>query len=696
MKFWIAAFLLHFLTLTVWAQDNDIEKLKKAVARRSSDTVELKALQLLSSAYSQSNDLDSAFKYAILALPLERRFGHILTEDTIRVFWLMSIGIVCRFSEYPDSAIYFGLKAYDLARKLRFKRGEGYVRCSLGEDYRLLGDFPESLEHLFAALQISREIKDKHLEQECFDFIGTAYVDLGDSRQALQYLFAAKELDKPVQLERMAGFRLSNIGEAYAKMQMADSALYYHEQAQAAHARGETSGELASVTALKSLVFLRMGSVQEEKGNYEKALHYYKASADLNQVVHLGTTQFLRARLFHKLNQPDSSLQYARIAFVNNRRSLQKIWLLQNSKLLTTLYKEQNKNDSALYYQDIAISIADSVYGPERMQRLQLLTVSLKEKEQKDQLEKEGFENRIRMLLLLSALTVCILIAFLLYRNNRTKQRSNIILEKTLKELRSTQAQLIQSEKMASLGELTAGIAHEIQNPLNFVNNFSEINKDLLNEMKKEIDAGSFSEAKDIAGDIISNEEKINYHGKRADAIVKGMLQHSRKSEGAKEPTDINALADEYFRLAYHGFRAKDKSFNAKLETDFDPAVGKINVVPQDIGRVLLNVINNAFYAVWEKEKENQDQKLPYEPQVLVITKKKGETFSITVKDNGTGIPQNIVDKIFQPFFTTKPTGQGTGLGLSLAYDIVKAHGGEINVNSYPGEGTELVILIPV
>ena len=269
-------------------------------------------------------------------------------------------------------------------------------------------------------------------------------------------------------------------------------------------------------------------------------------------------------------------------------------------------------------------------------------------------------------------------------------------IEKAYHELKTTQKQLIHSEKMASLGELTAGIAHEIQNPLNFVNNFSDVNTELIEEMKTELQAGKNENAVAIANDIADNEQKINYHGKRADAIVKGMLQHSRASSGEKEPTDINALADEYLRLAYHGLRAKDNSFTATMKTDFDETIGSISIIPQDMGRVILNLITNAFYAVTEKKKQQEDN-LPagqagYEPTVSVSTKKNGDKVLISVKDNGNGIPPKVLDKIFQPFFTTKPTGQGTGLGLSLSYDIVKAHGGELKVQTKEGEGAEFII----
>ena len=294
----------------------------------------------------------------------------------------------------------------------------------------------------------------------------------------------------------------------------------------------------------------------------------------------------------------------------------------------------------------------------------------------------------------------------IIYRNNRQKERAfellkkqkqeidtqKLKLEESFNHLQNTQAQLVQSEKMASLGELTAGIAHEIQNPLNFINNFSEINQELLTELGEEIDKGNYEEVKKIAKDVIDNEAKINHHGKRADGIVKGMLQHSRSSSGVKELTDINALADEYLRLSYHGLRAKDKSFNAKMETNLDPSLGNVHVVPQDIGRVILNLFTNAFYVVDEKKKKGA---LNYDPTVSLTTKKTANHISISVKDNGNGIAQKNLEKIFQPFFTTKPTGQGTGLGLSLSYDIVKAHGGELKVTTKEGEGTEFIIILP-
>ena len=282
----------------------------------------------------------------------------------------------------------------------------------------------------------------------------------------------------------------------------------------------------------------------------------------------------------------------------------------------------------------------------------------------------------------------------------------NLLLEKQVKErtsalntslanLKATQTQLIHSEKMASLGELTAGIAHEIQNPLNFVNNFSEVSNELVDEMNEELGKGDVEEAKAISKDIKQNLEKITHHGKRADAIVKGMLQHSRNTTAEKAPTDINKLTDEYLRLAYHGLRAKDKSFNATLETDFDEQVGLVDVMAQDMGRVILNLITNAFYAI--NEKKHAINGAQYSPTVSVSTKKQKDSIHISVQDNGNGIPKHAITKIFQPFFTTKPTGQGTGLGLSVSYDIVtKGHGGTLQVETDVGQGTTFIISIPV
>ena len=281
-----------------------------------------------------------------------------------------------------------------------------------------------------------------------------------------------------------------------------------------------------------------------------------------------------------------------------------------------------------------------------------------------------------------------------LYQANRALSETNASLSIALEDLQRTQAQLIQKEKMASLGELTAGIAHEIKNPLNFVNNFSQINAELVAELLQAAKAGNTEEVKSLAGDIAENERKILVHGQRADSIVKNMLQHSHSYSGDKLPIDLNALVDEYIKLAYHGFRAKDSTFNVILETHFDLHAPKIDMLPQDIGRVLLNLFDNAFYAVHQKKQRLNGS---FKPRVQVYIRAKEKCVEVTVKDNGTGIPEKVLHKIYQPFFTTKPTGEGTGLGLSLSYDIItKGHGGELKVESIEGQGTEFTVVLPL
>ena len=380
---------------------------------------------------------------------------------------------------------------------------------------------------------------------------------------------------------------------------------------------------------------------------------------------------------------------------------------LRAAQILVDIYESINNKDSILKYLRLTAALKDRLFSDEKEKLRLLENITYNEEIKAKDAEAAHIRNQdnLKLMLLLSGLLAAIVISFILVRSNRDKGRANVILqeqkekvESTLSELKSTQQQLIQSEKMASLGELTAGIAHEIQNPLNFVNNFSEVNKELLTELKDEAGKGNIEEVKSIANDVIENSEKINHHGKRADAIVKGMLQHSRQTSAIKEPTDINVLCDEYLRLAYHGLKAKDKDFNAHYQTNFDESIDKINIVPQDIGRALLNLLNNAFYAVNEKKQTAGED---YKPLVSVETKSAPslgkDWVEVIITDNGNGIPQNVIGKIFQPFFTTKPTGQGTGLGLSLAYDIItKEHNGIIKAESKEGQGSTFIIQLPI
>jgi signal transduction histidine kinase len=484
---------------------------------------------------------------------------------------------------------------------------------------------------------------------------------------------------------------MTTLGQAYDLLRMSDSALYYHWQAYNTY-----SG--LDIPPLWSLILSNIGNSYAIINKKDSALMFYHRALSnaiqWNIKIHKSEIEKKIADLYNSTQAYDSSLQYARLALLSGQQVSQKLQILQATDLLVKLHLRNGRTDSAFFYQDLGMVMKDSLFGAEKFKQLQKLVLQEQEQQQAILQDQERFRNNTRYIILISACGILFSLVFILYRNNQQKQKAKIKIEKAYDTLKATQQQLIQSEKMASLGELTAGIAHEIQNPLNFVNNFSDVNKELADELEQEIDKGKFDDAKAIAKDIKDNEEKINHHGKRADSIVKGMLQHSRTNSGQKEPTDINALADEYLRLAYHGLRAKDKSFNATTKTEFDNSIGKINVAPQEVGRVILNLINNAFYAVDNKKKQVADG---YEPTVTVSTKKLNDRIEVSVKDNGNGIPQKILDKIFQPFFTTKPTGQGTGLGLSLAYDIItKGHSGEIKVKTTEGQGTEFIVLLPV
>jgi len=448
-----------------------------------------------------------------------------------------------------------------------------------------------------------------------------------------------------------------------------------------------------------------VGQLLMEEGKYQEALKEFilvnKLSKEANSERYFSIyMDSYIALCYQKLGDLKKSIFYGERSYKVGLYAESR-WKIKNSLLLSEVYEESGQFKKAFEYlkkykNHIKENEEQAVANLESNLAIENFTQKNEQEKASYQQEKLIKQQEIKnqrwwLFSIAAALLSSVVFLYFLYRNNQQKHKANTVLENTLTGLKSTQAQLIQSEKMASLGELTAGIAHEIQNPLNFVINFSELSKEMAEELleeaqKPEIDKALIS---GIATDIVENQEKINHHGNRASSIVKGMLEHSRSSSGKKELTDINALAAEYLRLAYHGLRAKDKSFNADFKTHFDSNLPKVEVVSQDIGRVLLNLINNAFQAVAEKEKLGLEG---YKPGLVVATQKTAKGIEISITDNGPGIPDEIKDKIFQPFFTTKDTGKGTGLGLSLAYDIVKAHGGELTVNSGLGEGSEFII----
>ena len=630
----------------------------------------------------------------------------IAKQDTSRVLILVDLCDSYRNSN-ADSSLMYGQQALTMSQSIKFLRGEARAAFTIGITYRILGDIPKSLETLFKGLQIAEDKQYPYETIRSLFIIGTLYFDLKDYSKAISYYQLARKISIATQNKNWEANSEVNIGSSYNKMNQLDSALSYEEKAY----RRFSFLKLADS---HSSLFKAMGSTQFKLGNHRLAFAYLHKSIQIGQKKNeprfISAAYNEIARFFKELNQPDSGIYYAKKGLLEAQVIDYTSAILEASSLLAELYDSKDTKE-ALYYHKIARLANDKLYGANKVLGLQKIISDEQEHQRKNEAIKIAYQNQLKQYALLAGVGMLLLIAFILYRNNRQKQKANNLLHQqkdeiqtTLSQLKSTQTQLIQSEKMASLGELTAGIAHEIQNPLNFVNNFSEVSVELLDELNEgplqKLTEPEKSEADKIVGSLTANLAKINHHGKRADAIVKGMLQHSRASTGKKEPTDINALADEYLRLSYHGLKAKDKDFNADFKTDFDDTIGKIAVVKQDIGRVLLNIYNNAFYAAsMPSERGFKDPFRTHQPTVWVTTSKLppsgGGGAVISVRDNGPGIPSAILDKIFQPFFTTKPTGQGTGLGLSLSYDIVKAHGGGVSVESKEGEGTTFIIQLP-
>jgi signal transduction histidine kinase len=668
------------------------------LTEHKSDTIRVRALASLASVYldyPEFRNTDSALHYV---------------EQTLQALDAVKSSIKTKsWSDYSHNLIW----AQELAAKLLYT----------------LGNYPKALELRLDNLKLAETIGDYFFKVLTLRNIITAYALLKDYQKALDY---SKELLSVINSIDSTEDRGYNHFRWVAYYYMAqglhdvhsfDSALYYaktiNTQARFSNVYDLNLMEPNFYLAYSSQI---LADIYASTGLLDSAIYYYRHSIPIafSGYIYQSAAHSHKglARVFQQRQQIDSALFHARQSlkiletFSNEIEAWGEIANSHKAELtpfIAELYNAINKPDSAYKYLRLSVELKDSLYDVDKLRQFQNLTFNENIRQQQIEREKvearERYETKIKVYSLVIGLIAFVLLATVLYRNNKQKQKANFTLqsqkkeiENTLRELKATQAQLIQSEKMASLGELTAGIAHEIQNPLNFVNNFSEVNTDLIDEMQEQITNGKYEEVKTIASDIKDNQQKITHHGKRADAIVKGMLQHSRSSNGEKEPSDINVIADEYLRLAYHGLRAKDKTFNATIKTEYDDSIGKMNFIPQDIGRALLNLITNAFHSVNEKKKTIGNG---YEPVIYISTKRipgpsgQSKGAEVRVKDNGMGIPEKVTDKIFQPFFTTKPTGQGTGLGLSLSYDIVKAHGGEIKVKTKEGEFAEFVIDLP-
>jgi len=621
-------------------------------------------------------------------------------DDTNKVNSCDSMADMLTFS-YPDTSLFYGQLGLKLANKLNFEHGELLSAKDLGFAYIVLGNYSNSINYLLQSIRISQNLNDTFNIVDNYLGLVFCYREQKDYEKSLYYINEARKITRPSDAG-LVSLTDDVVSSVYEQTNQLDSALFYANRAlplQKGH----------------SYLMYVLGAINSKSGHFSDAQKYYQQALTLSLKDHVQKDVFDTydgiAELYRREGKLDSAIYFAKLALIPTFGRTFPIDVFRASNLLADIYEIQHKPDSALKYLRQTIILKDSLYSQQKTRDAQNFTFNeqLHQQELKQKIEENElqYNSRLHIYILLGGLIVLLIVAAGLWRRNVYRQKSFAQLQKqkqeidtqktkverTLDELRVTQSQLIQSEKMASLGELTAGIAHEIQNPLNFVNNFSEVNRELIDEASQAVKTGNSGEAMELLSILKDNEKKINHHGKRADAIVKGMLQHTRVSTGQKEPGNINAIADECLKLSYHAIRAKDKFFEANLETHFDATIDKTPLIQQDIVRVFVNLFNNAFYVVNEKSKQ---QIQGYEPTVSVTTKKSADRVEIRVRDNGTGIPEKVVDKIFQPFFTTKPTGLGTGLGLSLSYDIIKAHGGEINVNTKEGDYAEFVVQLPI
>jgi two-component system, NtrC family, sensor kinase len=599
-------------------------------------------------------------------------------------------GIIERSRGNLSASLGYLLKGLELARQVNWKENEALALYHIGVTYKYLGHYEQALEYLLQGLTIASEINFLIGESYCINLIGQVYFENGDHASALNYY------ERSLAIRRKSGDKwgeagcLDNIGLTHFELQAYNEAKKFCEES-----------------------LLITEAIGDKKGQGNALLHLgiiNKALDNLSEAFSNGNRSLeIRREIYDKKGEAEILLFLAELdvkAHIEVRGSKKPLDLLNQAFALATqteaidliakvhagyseVYKRAGLYKEALDHIESYMKLSKEIHTEAVKKKIQNLEISHSIERSRQEAEIYRLRN-IELAQLYEEIK--------LQKDEIEAQKKNA--EEALIELKETQKQLIQREKMASLGELTAGIAHEIQNPLNFVNNFSEVSVELADEMENALQKDNKEKAITIAGEIKDNLQKITHHGKRADVIVKGMLQHSRSSTGKKELTDINKLADEYLRLSYHGLRAKEKAFNASFKTSFDESLGKIELAPQDIGRVLLNLYNNAFYSVTEKKKAATPDD-SYQPTVWLTTKginlPSGPAVEISVKDNGTGIPHKVLDKIYNPFFTTKPTGQGTGLGLSLSYDIItKGHGGELKVETKEGEFSTFTVIIPI
>lgn len=617
---------------------------------------------------------------------------HLLSQpqpDTLRVTLLCHLSDQL-WTQRTDSAAVYAHQALVLARRIGHHRGEGAALNRLGAALRE-SNLARALELFQESLRLAEATHDQALVAQNLRSIGIIYVYLRDQRQGLGYYYRALAIGQQLHDERRVVIELSNIGLAYDLFNQLDSAQVFQERAYALARRLPTH---------TNYILYGLGNVARKRGRVAQARAFYRASiAESQQVQHLRSLHFAYvglATLYQQLGRVDSSIYYARLGCQAAQTNGFLRGVLNASALLTQDFKTQNRADSALKYQSLLLVMQDTLFGQEKVMRLQSLDYREQQRAREAVATQAALVARYRTYALLGGVVALLALAVLLGRHAAQERRAREALERSLAELKTAQDQLVQREKMAFLGELTAGIAHELQNPLNFVRNFAEVSTDLVDEItgeQRDPARNAVLEQEILAG-LKQNLQQISQHGQRATSIIKGMLEHSRTGTGQREITDLNALVDESLKLAYHGLRTKDKHFTAQLTTVFDPALPPVAVVPQDLSRVLINLFTNAFHAGQQRQRQHPDP--AYQPAVTATTQASAGGVAIRVRDNGTGMSADVQARIFQPFFTTKAVGEGTGLGLSLSHDIVTTgHGGTLTVESQPGTGTEFTITLP-
>ncbi|MEP7323873.1 MAG: ATP-binding protein [Saprospiraceae bacterium] len=634
------------------------------------------------------------------------------SDDSVKVDLFASLSIATKSSDPYQSIMYLN-EALRITQKIKNKDQEAGIRIMLGFAQMSVGESIKSIEHFQAILDIDK--LNTSTRNMALDFIGLNYKNQGDLDKALEY---AKKADKyKTDDPRNTVLCPWNYGDIYYKKNQLDSALKYARisfQKQSLVPDFVMLQFAPQISSLLGNIYIKLNQKDSALFYINSALSAASVHADdiylsINQPVSEIECLLSLAKWFDQWGTADSLIACASRAYQIADKIHNYDYLMQSAQSLKDTYLKEKKYEQALKFNDLAISAKDSLQGLDKVKKTQALhyDYQLKEQQLVDLKNQLALKSKIRFISFVGLFSI--IFSGLLYRMVLLRKRTittlneqNVLIEsqksqlhQTITDLHEKQTQLIHAEKMASLGELTAGIAHEIQNPLNFVNNFSEINLELISELEEEteIEHRNTKNEVDIIFLIKHNSKKINHHGKRAETIVRSMLEHSQSRPGVKVETNINALAEEYLKLSYHAIRAKEKEFNANLITDLDPSIPLLSIIPSDIGRVLINIFNNAFYSMNEKEKKSGNV---YHPTLKIKSSLKDHQISLIIRDNGQGIPEKIRSKIFQPFFTTKSTGNGTGLGLSLSYDIItKAHQGVVTVDSVEGEYSEFSILLP-